>query len=322
MIRVRTVVVHIDFSPASKHLLEAGILLARSFTSRVLAATAIPIPGAHLGGYALPDSAPAYDVDYAQAAQQLEELVQSTPRSGVPVEPHVMTGNAPAVLLSLLGRTHADVLLLGVPAGRPLVMRMSRLQEKLYRHAPCPVLALNSAAVCAGLRLPGAGLAPGRPLRILICTRFDPPSEPAVLAGMLLARHYSAETTVLHIEHKGRHAGGESFNLCQFLAGFGAQSQSLLASSICPEWVEPPPKTVVRYGRTDAEIIGMAADWGADVLVIGARQAPLGVPLWPSLACRLAEAAPCPVLVIGQLGLANPLASTPVPLERSIAGVL
>jgi nucleotide-binding universal stress UspA family protein len=325
MIQVRSIIVYIDFSALARHLLEAAILLARGFGARVLAATVVPIPGVHVGGYTLPDTGGLdWGVDYSQAAQQLEELIRSTPRMGVPmgvpVEAHVMTGDATPVLLSLLGRSHADVLLLGASSGRPLVMRMNWMQEKLYRQAPCPVLALNSAAVCTGLRVPAAGLLSGRRLRMVIGTRFDPPSEPAVLAGMMLARHYSAETILLHVERKERRSHDESFNLCQFLAGLSAEGQRLLSSPICPEWLEPAPRTVVRYGRAAEEIIETAADVGADLLVIGAHCPPLGIPLWPSLASRIVDGAPCPVLVVGRLGLTSALASSPAMAEsRTLA---
>jgi nucleotide-binding universal stress UspA family protein len=67
---------------------------------------------------------------------------------------------------------------------------------------------------------------------------------------------------------------------------------------------------VVRYGRADEEIIETAADAGADLLVIGAHCPPLGIPLWPSLASRIVDGAPCPVLVVGHLGLTSALASS------------
>jgi nucleotide-binding universal stress UspA family protein len=322
MIQVRSIVVYIDFSALARHLLEAAILLARGFGARVLAAAAVPVPGVHAGGYTLPDAGGLDGgVDYSQAGQQLEELVRSTPRMGVPVEAHVITGDATSVLLSLLGRSHADVLLLGASSSRPLVMRMNWRQEKLYRQAPCPVLALNSAAVCTGLRVPAAGLLSGRRLRMVIGTRFDPPSEPAVLAGMMLARHYSAETILLHVERKGRRSHDESFNLCQFLAGLSAEGQRLLSSPICPEWLEPAPRTVVRYGRADKEIIETAADIGADLLVIGAHCPPLGIPLWPSLASRIVDGAPCPVLVVGRLGLTRALTSSLATTENRALAV-
>lgn len=310
MMQVQTIVSYVDFSELSRHVLRAATLLARSFGARVLAAAAIPIPGVHMGGYVLPDSGGVlYDVDYAQAAQQLEEFLRLTPHQGVPVEPYMMTGDPGSVVLSLLARSRADVALLPVSGSRPLLMRMNLLQERLYRKALCPILSLNSAAISAGLRLPSPVPA-RRPPRILISTTLDPPSEPAVMMGMMLARYYSAETALLHVEPGGVSGEGQPFHLWQFLAGLSAQAQTLLSSSICPELINPPPKTMVRRGHLDREIVETAANLGADLLVVGARRPPLGVPLWPSLASRLACAAPCPVLVAGRLGLTHLLART------------
>lgn len=319
MIQVKTIVSYVDFTELSKHVLEAAILLARSFGARVLAAAAIPVPGVHVAGYVLPDSGGVlHDVDYAQAAQQLEELVRATPRNGVAVEPHAISGDAATVLLSLLARSQADLALLPVGGSRPLLMRMNLLQERLYRNAPCPVLAINSAVVSLGLRLPSPLLPPTqRPPRILISTTLDPPSESAVLVGLLLARYYSAEGILLHIEPGGESGEGQPFHLWQFLAGLSEQAQVLLSSLICPELIGPIPRTMVRRGHLDQEIVETAANIGADILVIGARRPPLGIPLWPSLVSRLASAVPCPVLVVGRHGLAHLLAKTRAAAEPS-----
>lgn len=309
MIQVKTIVCHIDFSGLSPDLLETAIQMARSFGAYVLAAGCVPIPGVRAGGYVLPDSGGVlYDVDYAQAAQQLDELVRTCRTHGVHIEPCMMSGDPPAMLLALLTRVRADVVVLSSAAKLPLIMRMNRIQETLFRNAPCPVLTLNSAALSAELRLQAPV---GRRPRILVSTAFDPPSEPAVLMGMMLARHLSAEVTLLHVDPHAVEGGEDTFHLWQFLAGLSSQAQTLLSSSICPEWLEPAPKTLRRSGDPGEQIVEIATHLGADLMVIGARRPPLGVPLWPSLASRIAKAAPCPLLVAGRMALANFLSTFP-----------
>ncbi len=306
MLRVRTVVSYVDFTTLSQRALEGAVLLARSFGARVLAAAAVPIPGVNIRSHVLPDSGGGlHGVDNAEAAGVLDELVRSTPHQGVPLEPYPMSGDAPSVLLSLLARVRAEVLVVGVGGSRPLLMRMNRLQERLFRQAPCPVLTLNAAAVSQGLRAPKPRPLGERPPRILISTAFDPPSEHAVLIGLLLTRHYQADTTLLHVVSAAENPRASPFHLWQFLAGFTSRAQALLASAICPEWISPVPRTLIRSGRADETIIETTADLGADLLVIGARRPPLRVPLWPSLASRLVAAAPCAVLVAGPHALTN-----------------
>lgn len=323
MIQLRTVVCYVKFGGLSRDLLQAAIRLAGSFGARVLAAAAVPIPGVQAGSYVLPDSGGVlHDVDYTQAAQELEELARSVPHQGVKLEPHMMSGDPASVLLSLLSRVHADLLMLCSRGARPLLMRLNRMEELLYRQAPCPVLSLNCAALAAGRRL--ATWPAGRPLRILVATAFDPPSEHAVLAGLMLARHYSAELTLLHVQPGPEgEDDSDSFNCWQLLAELSGEAQNLLSGWICPEWLNPPPKALLRYGRTDEQIIETAARLGADILVAGARRPPLGVPLWPSLASRLSAAAPCPFLVVGPSALTNLLSGLrhPAgPLHRALAG--
>lgn len=232
MIQVRTVVCYIDFSGLSADVLAAGVRLARGFGARVLAAAIVPLPGVRSKGYLLPDTASAvFEVDYAQAAQQLEEMVRGTAHRGVSVEACPISGNTAEALISLLARERAEVLVLANSGSRPLLMRMNYLQEKLYRYAPCAVLSLNSAAVARESARPSLPVAPRR---ILVATRLEPPSEGAVLAAILLARHYSSELNILHVGEERPEAAAENFQFWQFLANFGSQSQNLLSSTVCP----------------------------------------------------------------------------------------
>ncbi len=301
MIQVRTVVCYVDFSGLSADVLAAGVRLARGFGARVLAAAVVPLPGVRGAGYLLPDTASAvFEVDYAQAAQQLEEMVRSTAHQGVVVDACPISGNPAQALVSLLARERAEILVLANSGSRPLLMRMNYLQEKLYRYAPCVVLNMNSAALA---REPARPSAPVAPRRILVATRLEPPSEGAVLAGILLARHYSAELSILQVGEKHADTASEKFQFWQFLANFSSEAQTLLSSSVCPEWLHPQPKMIVQEGARDAGIIETASHVAADLLVIGARRPPLGTPLWPSLASRLAAGAPCPLLVVGEQAL-------------------
>jgi nucleotide-binding universal stress UspA family protein len=303
MIQVKTVVCYVDFSALPGDVLAAGVELARSFGARVLAAAMIPLPGVRAAGYLLPDSGGELsDVDYARTALQLEELVNSTPHHGLKVEPYPISAESDAGLLSLLERESADVLLVGNTGSRPLLMRLNHLREKIYRYAPCPVLSINSAAVSAGLRMPSLG---ARTPRFVAASTLEPPSEAAVLAAILMARHYQAELTILLVSPHRHEAECRPPHFWDFLAGFSSESQELLSSLVCPEWLSPQPQVMARAGAPDRGIVATAADLAADLLIIGARRPPLGLPLWPSFASRLASAAPCPLLVVGQHGLKN-----------------
>lgn len=303
MIPLRTIVAHIDFSGLSAEVLSAGVLLARQSGARLLAASVIPLPGAYIPDYVLPDAGPPVcGVDYSQAAQDLEELIRQVPHEGVTVEPHTTSGDTAECLMALLERVHASVMLCGCSSNRPVLLRMNRQQERVYRHSPCPVLSINSAAVSAALR---ASHALTRTPRIVVATAFEPPSEPAVLLAILLARHYSAELTLLHVAHSDRGVPAGRFDFWEFLATFTPASQHLLSSAVCPEWLSPTPITMLRQGTPDEQVLETVAHVGADLLIIGARRPPLRVPLWPSLASRLAAASPCPLLVAGPNSLTN-----------------
>jgi len=314
MIQVKTIVCHVDFSSLSANVLAAAVGLARGFGARVLAAAAVPLPGVRSPGYLLPDSDSAIaDVDYAQAAQQLEELVRSTPHRGVPIEACPISGHPAGALVSLVTREQAGLLLVACPGSRPLLAPLDRFLERLYRHSPCPVLNLNSAAVAreSGGELPLARAggaeqkSPRTAPRILVATVLEPPSESAVLAAILLSRHYLAELTILHVTERRQEALIAKFGFWQFLANFSSEAQALLSSSVCPEWLKPQPRMLLVEGARDRGIIETVGHLAADLLVIGARRPPLGMPLWPSLASRMAAGAPCPVLVVGGQTLPN-----------------
>lgn len=328
MIQVKTIVCHVNFSGLSADVLAAAAGLARGFGARVLAAAVVPLPGVRSPGYLLPDSGSAIgDVDYAQAAQQLEELVRNTPHCGVPVEACPISGHAADALVSLVTREQAGLLLVACPGSRPLLTPLNRFLEKLYRHAPCPVLNLNSSAVAresgGEIRLAraadGESKFPRTAPRILVATSLEPPSESAVLTAILLSRHYLAELTILHVAERRRQALAAKFDFWQFLANFSSESQALLSSSVCPEWLKPQPRMLLVEGARDRGIIETAGHLAADLLVIGARRPPLGAPLWPSLVSRMASGAPCPVLVVGAQALVNVIGGLQRPKPKMFA---
>lgn len=303
MMPLRTIVAHIDFSGLSSDVLSAGVMLARESGARLLAAAVIPLPGTYIPDYVLPDAGPpTLGVDYSQAAQDLEELIRQVPHEGVTVEAHTTSGDTAGCLLALLERVHASVMLCACSSTRPVLLRMNRQQERAYRRSPCPILSINSASVSAALRAT-QGL--NRVPRIVVATALEPASEPAVLLAILLARHYAAELTVLHVTHSEHEVPAGRLDFWEFLAGFTAASQRLLSNHVCPEWLSPAPVTMLRKGTPDEQILECVAHMGADLLIIGARRPPLGVPLWPSLASRLAAASPCPLLIVGPNALAN-----------------
>jgi nucleotide-binding universal stress UspA family protein len=77
----------------------------------------------------------------------------------------------------------------------------------------------------------------------------------------------------------------------------------------------PGAETFIRYGRPELEIVNVAAEWGADVIVVGAR-AGYGQPshIGPRSVGHVArfvlDHAPCPVLLV------RPLAREQFPIER------
>ena len=144
------------------------------------------------------------------------------------------------------------------------------------------------------------------PFRKVLCpTDFSAPSEAAVSAALEVARHFHASLCLAHVVAGLPDAAPDlnyTFRVPEYEAALKADASaklSALASRLGGEGVQTD--YVVGHGNAGPEIVRIAHEWGADVIIIGTHgQTGLTHALFGSVAERVVRLAGCPVITVRQ----------------------
>lgn len=191
------------------------------------------------------------------------------------VESRIAEKDIDLVVLGTRGRTGLGKLLLGSAA------------ETIFRRTRCAVLTVGPHAPALPSR--------GREMTEILCaTDFSPESLTAVAYAVSLAQEYQAHLTLLHVV-----ADPEPGDLVtpEQLQGATERRLHQLVSPESELWCEP--HCIVGQGPSADEILNIAAQRNADLIVLGVRR-PSGsvthVPL--GTAHKVVSHATCPVLTV------------------------
>jgi nucleotide-binding universal stress UspA family protein len=278
----------VDFSEFSSRALEHAVALAGHFAARVDLLHVVPSAVSPSGGGSFP--ARSELLQYAGLelrrcaglAVQSRISVQTDLREGEPwrqIEAAAASLPADLVVMGTHGRAGFEHFLLGSVA------------EKVLRRAPCPVLTV------------GLGSQPPQPSglfnRILCATDLSETSTATVALALSLAEEQQAELTLLHVLE-----GLQLYQHAPELEGLRRQLQDAaseqLAAAVAAEarqWCSV--RQLVKPGRAHHEILKVAAEAEADLIVMGASgQGSLGRMLFGSTSQGVVRAAHCPVLTV------------------------
>jgi nucleotide-binding universal stress UspA family protein len=195
-----------------------------------------------------------------------------------------VAGNADLLVMGTHGRSGFDRLLLGSVA------------EKVLRRASCPVLTVPPHA-------PASSTAQVT-LRHIVCpVDFSPAALQAVGFALDLARRAKATVTMLHaIEWLAEEEPRElvHFNVPEFRRHLTESAHERLAALLGqePAW-QGVAEPLVAVGRAYREILRVAAEQGAELIVMGARgRGEPELTTFGSTTQQVVRAASCPVLTV------------------------
>ena len=140
--------------------------------------------------------------------------------------------------------------------------------------------------------------------RIMVAIDEADPATPAIDAGAELARVLGARLALVHIVDPAAAANPEAGLPAGELLEEARRTDSELLRTVraqlAPDLV---PETFLREGRPAREILAAARDWGAQLIVIGARHhSRLGHLLWRDTAEALVHEAACAILTVPAAG--------------------
>ncbi|HEV2194149.1 MAG TPA: universal stress protein [Candidatus Acidoferrum sp.] len=280
------ILVTTDFSTESDRALDYALALARRYDARIYLAHVIA-PDPFL--YAEPALAQATYEKVRQAAEQgMADILVSGRLRGVPHEVLLEEGSVWPAIEKLIGEHEID-LVVTATHGRGKVQKVliGSVAEEIFRQADCAVLTVG----------PRVKDEPAREVElknILFATDFGHGAEKAAAHAFSLAQEHGARLTMLHVIQEATAFTEESVRQQR-------EAAVRRLEKLMPEGAENWCKPVFRatFGEATEEIITMARETNADLIVMGAKarknlagHAPFAI------AYHVVTKANCPVLTV------------------------
>jgi nucleotide-binding universal stress UspA family protein len=304
MIEIRRILCPIDFSDFSRRAFDHAVAIARWYESTItLLHVSAGVPAAaYAAGTMLPAGfLTSADRDELLMAMQCFAGVDGP--SSVPFEYTVAEGNPAAQILTTAAATRSDLLVLGTH-GRSGFERLvlGSVTEKVLRKARCPVLSVPPRVV-------DAGSAPRVEFGHVVCAiDFSESSMRGLDYAISLAQEADARLTVVHVLELPSKPPADvhenvldtPLTLSQYVAAAEQDRRERLRDAV-PDSVREycTVETVLATGKPYREILRLAADQQADLIVAGIHgRGAADLFFFGSTTQHVVREASCPVLTL------------------------
>jgi nucleotide-binding universal stress UspA family protein len=296
---VRNVLFATDFSPISEAALPYAVAICRHFGSTLHLANVLSDTGLLMmsGGIDYVSLGTIYEDAHTEAKERLEGIALRV--SQMPRRCHVRHGLVWKNLAEIVEANRIDLLVVGTHGrGGFGKLLLGSVAEAILRHAFCPVLTVGPQ-VSGRAKLPALesrhrDVAPfDLELReILYATNFSPSAARSARAAVRLAQEFHAHLTLLHVIE----------NYSDLDRRPGPMEEGLRRlQELIPENAELQyaPERELAFGSASENILRVASDREADMIVLGARALEVGSTHLPwSTAHHVLAHARCPVLTV------------------------
>jgi len=281
---LKNILLATDFSPGSEAAVKYAQAIARRHTSRV---HAIHVDSPDSYSLLDPDAfSITFDGPEANA-KNVSDVLHGL-LTGLPSQTPLRQGAVWEVISDVVKRNEIDLLVLA-SHGRHGIPRLvlGSIAEDVFRNVSCPVLTVGpDVKPCNSREM--------KIKKVLLATHFEAGSTAPAHAA-LLCNEFGAELTVLHVadENKTASNGRNGKDLAQQLTSVVPPEVGLWRKPVC----------VLKYGLPSANILEMAKQMRADLIVLGARHpepARINSHLPWATAARVIAEAECPVLTVRQ----------------------
>ena len=301
MMTIRRILCPVDFSRFSHHALEQAVALAREFCGEVIAlhASAVaPVTAfVPIGAPLVPEPARLPHGERQAIVRQLHDFAGDIDAAGVKLQASLIEKEPVAAIVDTALTWPADLIVMGTH-GRTGFERLllGSVAERILRKAPCPVLTV-----------PPRVFGPKQSLtfsRILCAIDFSPASLRALEYAASLAAIGGPDLHVLNVVELFAEGGGLRDELVLDTPDFRAElirhAQARLRGAVS-DWIRElcPVSESVTMGKAYREILRVAADEQADVIVLGVQgRTAADLFLFGSTTQHVVRQAECPVLTI------------------------
>jgi nucleotide-binding universal stress UspA family protein len=282
---LRNILLATDFSPVSGMAVKYAHAIARRHSSRVHTIHVTAPDSYHL----LDPDAFAITFNGATAeSDNIPDVLQSL-LEGLPSETPLQQGTIWQVISDVVERNEIDLLVLA-SHGRHGISRMflGSVAEDVFRNVSCPVLTVG----------PDVKPCHRREMRIknvLLSAHFEKGSTAPMYAARV-CNEFRAELTLLHVVDGNGHKGAPNLET-------RALAQRLYSVIPAEAGLWRQPACIIKHGLPSAQILEVARETGADLIVLGARHpepAKINSHLPWATAARVIAEAGCPVLTVRQ----------------------
>ena len=291
LVKVKNILYLTDFSQPSEAALPFATMLGRGYGARVHALhVLIPTPYVYMTPGLTTAAIEAAEETAQTEMQRVESRLagldhKTLVERGLEVWPAVRRAieedDVDLIVLGTHGRTGAEKLLLGSVA------------EEIFRRSLVPVLTIGP-----GVRSSVHNA--GRFRRVLFATDFSPESLAAAPYALTIAQENHARLLLLVVMRKPDAANAGDRHRFEMSV---AEAMHRLYEIVPQDAkLELPPDVSVEYGEPPERIVEVARQRGADLIVIGVRDAAgrmgAATHLERATAHKIVAHAPCPVLTV------------------------
>jgi nucleotide-binding universal stress UspA family protein len=270
-ISLKNILVATDFSACSDAVLPYACGIARTYNSTLFLAHVISPDILGVDPFQM-------DAVRGNALRLMDDLKESDALKGLPHKTLVEEGETWDVLSRMVADNHIDLVVLGTH-GRAGFSKfvMGSVAEDIFRHASCPVMTIGPKVV-ATLRQEISFV------HVLYATDFASESPTAMHYAISLAEEHKAHLTLMHVAEADSKL---------------PLPQRLLQSIPADNQLSTSPEAVIEIGEPAEQILRVAAQRHADLIVLGAHRPAILTTHLMDTAYRVVCEAPCPVLTVG-----------------------
>jgi nucleotide-binding universal stress UspA family protein len=306
MIEIQRILCPIDFSDYSRHALDHAVALARRYESAITVLHVFSTVPAAAYAPGMPGWEPIVltPADREQLLVEMTRFTEAESAPGVSMDVSIREGDTTSEILNQAAELNAALLVMGTH-GRSGFERLllGSVTEKVLRKASCPVLTVPR-------RHPDA--VPATPVlfkQILCPVDFSDCSMQALNYAMSLAQEADAHLTVLHVMAHELAVTEDPYmamtiNDPQRVADFRRRREDAARQRLndaVPETVAAycHVETMVASGKPSREILRIAAEQQADLIVVGVHgRGVADLMFFGSTTNHVVREATCPVLTV------------------------
>lgn len=282
-IAFKNILLATDFSPGARVALRAAIPIANYFVGRLFLLHAVPPVLYSMEAGTI--SSEFLEANANAAKERLESLVQAEPELKHIQHTEIVT-SVPIIdaINEAVANHHIDLIVTGTHGASGIEkLALGSVSEVVLRHSHAPVMVVGPKTALSQV-----------PFRsILLATDLEIGCQRSAHYAAAIAAESNAELAVVNVLSSKGHSTGEPGRL---IAGALDQLKQLLPPD-AELWCRPNLR--VEFGDTSAQILKVAKNKAADLIVVCAhRNAPLAdhAP-WSSIS-KIIRGAACPVLAV------------------------